>query len=81
MTSVPYHHLKAYQRWCDALSLICTAYKALQGAMGTPQESRARDMFQACALRIDALTPPLGWRSWDTLGDAIHGPRSRPKAW
>lgn len=81
MTAITYHHLKAYQRWRNALSLMCTAYRALQGVLGTTGEAKARDVFQEYAKRIDSHIPPLGWRSWEHLGDAIHGPAYRPKTW
>lgn len=72
---------QSYERWAQALGEMCEQFKRLERLKGTEHEGLARDLFQSKARRIDALVLPFPWKSWQHLGDAIHGRAYRPKTW
>lgn len=70
-----------YRMWIARLRTICAEYKALERLKGTTGEDMARSNFRRAALRMDDFEVPPGYRSWEHLGDAIHGPGYRHKTW
>jgi len=69
----------AYRRWLLRLEEMCDAYRKLEAAIGTGREVTLRREFQHLTRRVDAVTLPPPWKSWQQLGAAIHGRAYRPK--
>lgn len=74
---------EAYRIWDERLRLILQTGEMLQKCMGRPAEDVARRQFHDAARSIDKIKEPEPWRSWEDLGNAIHGRKRsyRPRAW
>jgi hypothetical protein len=69
---------EAHRRWCHCLTEIRAGYFELLQAQTPGEAWIARERMQAAARRIDRIDLPKHWRSWQHLGDAVHGSQRAP---
>lgn len=65
---------RRYRRYIDALHDVRMAAIAAEQARGTQRHPRTMGQLKTAAERLDRLTIPGHWKSWQQLGVAIHGP-------
>lgn len=72
---------RRYRIWVSTLRAMCQAYERLERQIGSAGEAQARSGFRTLAKQVDVYSVPQPWKSWEHLGDAIHGGPHRQKAW
>lgn len=70
-----------YEAWQNALGEVSVCARRLERQRHTVWEGLAPDALRRKTARLDSLKPPLPYRSWEHLGEAIHGRAYRPKDW